>query len=65
MPPAVANELDTIRATATCPKCGEPFSVSYRTLRLRKVVECQGCGVTIRPVDETSIGAVQRLIDGA
>jgi len=59
----MAHELDSIRATATCPKCGEAFSVSYRTLRLRKVVECQGCGVTIRPEDGTPIGVVQRLID--
>jgi hypothetical protein len=30
---------------------------------LARTIECLGCGETIRPIDDTPIGAVQRLID--
>jgi len=59
----MAGELDDIRANAECPKCGKPFSVSYKTLRLGRSIECQGCGKTIRLEDDTTIGDVQRLMD--
>lgn len=59
----MANELDDIRAETNCPVCGIPLNLSYKTLRLRRTVECQGCGETIRPIDETPIGKVQALID--
>ncbi|MBD3772285.1 MAG: hypothetical protein IE921_01735 [Rhodobacteraceae bacterium] len=59
----MANDLDDIRAQVDCPVCGREFSVSYRTLRLERTVECPGCGETIRPIDDTPIGTVQRLID--
>jgi peptide subunit release factor 1 (eRF1) len=57
------HELDDIRVNADCPNCGHEFVVTYRTLRLARTVECQGCGVTIRLGDDTPIAAVQRLID--
>lgn len=59
----MAGELDDIRAQGDCPGCGQEFSVSYRTLRLGRFIECQGCGETIRLEDDTPISAVQRLID--
>jgi transposase len=59
----MANELDDIRAQANCPVCGFALNLTYKTLRLRRTVECQGCGETIRPIDETPIGKVQALID--
>lgn len=46
-----------------CLVCGRDLSVSYRTLRLGRTIECQGCGETIKLEDHTPIGAVQRLID--
>ena len=58
----MANELDDIRANADCPRCGLEFSVPYKTLRLGKTIECQGCGETIKLEDATPIGKVQRLI---
>ena len=61
----MVNDLDDIRANADCPNCGHHFSVPYKTLRLQKTIECQGCGETIRLEDGTLIGAVQRLIDKA
>ncbi len=61
----MAHELDEIRASGECPGCGREFSVTYRTLRLGRTLECQGCGETIRLEDDTAIGAVQRLIDEA
>lgn len=61
----MAHELDDIRAQADCPNCGEELSVSYRTLRLRRTIECQGCGETVKLEDATPIGEVQRLIDEA
>lgn len=61
----MANELDQIRASTDCPKCGREFSVPYLTLRLGRTVECQGCGITIALEDETPIGVVQRLMDEA
>jgi hypothetical protein len=51
------------RATATV--CGRVFHVSYKTLRLRRTIECQGCGETVRPIDETPIAKIQALIDDA
>ena len=59
----MANELDDIRANSNCPKFGRVFSVPYKTLRLGKTIECLGCGETIRLIDDTPIGTVQRLID--
>lgn len=41
----MANDLDDIRASADCPVCGRELSVTYRTLRLGRTIECQGCGV--------------------
>lgn len=61
----MANELDGITADLDCPRCGVTFQVIYKTLRLGRTVECQGCGETIRPIDDTPIGIVQRLIDQA
>lgn len=61
----MAGELDDIRAQVDCPVCGHEFNVTYRTLRLGRTVECQGCGETIRLEDDTVIGTVQRLIDEA
>lgn len=59
----MANELDDIHANVDCPNCGHEFVVTYRTLRLGRTVECQGCGETISLEDDTPIGGVQRLID--
>lgn len=59
----MANELDDIRALADCPVCGRDIGVSYRTLRLGRTVECQGCGETIKLHDDTPISIVQGLID--
>ena len=61
----MANELDEIRLPADCPNCGEVMHVSYKTLRLGRTVECQGCGVTIKCEDDTPLAEVQRLIDEA
>lgn len=58
----MANDLDDIRAQGDCPVCGEEFNVSYRTLRLGRMLECQGCGETIRLEDATPIEVVQHLI---
>src|SRR5690606_4734440 len=60
---AMAHDLDDIKAQSDCPVCGTLFNVSYRTLRLNRTIECQGCGETIRPIDETPIGKLQDLID--
>ena len=59
----MAHELDDIKAQTDCPVCGCDLNISYQALRLKRTVECQGCGETIRPIDETPIGAIQRLID--
>ena len=61
----MANELDDITAQTNCPVCGYSLSLSYKTLRLQRTVECQGCGETIRPIDETPIAKIQALIDEA
>jgi DNA-directed RNA polymerase subunit RPC12/RpoP len=61
----MANELDDIRANGDCPRCGRDFSVSYKTLRLGRTIECPGCGETIKLEDDTPISKVQRLIDEA
>jgi hypothetical protein len=59
----MANELDHIRAQTTCPVCNCELNVSYRTLRLKRIVEYPGCGETVRLIDDTPIGTIQRLID--
>ena len=59
----MANELDDIRAQTECPVCGVDLNVCYRTLRLGLTIECPGCGETIRLIDDTPIGLIQRLID--
>jgi transposase-like protein len=61
--PRMADELDEVLASGDCPGCRRAFSVSYRTLRLGRTYECQGCGQTIQLEDATPIGAVQRLMD--
>lgn len=61
----MANELDDIRAQTECPVCGKEMNIPYRTLRLGRTVECQGCGETVRLIDDTPIGVIQRLIDEA
>lgn len=62
---AMSHELDDIRAQTDCPNCGEVLSVSYRTLRLGRTIECRGCGETIRLEDDTPLSKVQTLIDEA
>jgi hypothetical protein len=59
----MANALDDIRAQTNCPVCGKELNVPYKTLRLKRTIECPGCGETIRLIDETPISKVQRLID--
>jgi len=59
----MAGELDDIGAQTDCPVCGRELNISYRTLRLKRTIDCPGCGETIRPIDETPIGEIQRLID--
>lgn len=59
----MGQDLDDIRAQSECPVCGKTLNIPYRTLRLGRTIECQGCGETIRPIDDTPIGDVQRLID--
>ena len=61
----MGNDLDDIRAQSDCPRCGRELNISFRTLRLERTIECPGCGETIRPIDDTAVGAVQRLIDEA
>ena len=61
----MANELDDIRVGEDCPVGGTPFVVTFKTLRLGRTIECQGCGETIRPQDGTPITAIQKLIDEA
>jgi len=60
----MAHELDDIAAQMECPVCGRILNVQYKTLRLERTIECPGCGETIRPIDDTPIGRVQKLIDG-
>lgn len=59
----MACELDDIHASTGCPVCGRGLIVSYRTLRLGRTIECQGCGETIKLYDDTAIEKVQGLID--
>lgn len=61
----MANDLNDIMAECDCPVCGVMFEVAYKTMRLALTVECPGCGETVRPIDDTVIGAVQQLIDEA
>lgn len=59
----MAYELDDIRVSTDCPACGGDLVVLYMTLRLSRTIECPSCGETVRLIDETPIGVVQRLID--
>lgn len=59
----MAYELDDIRAQTDCMVCEQEINVPYSTLRLRRTIECPGCGETIRLIDATPIGAVQKLIE--
>jgi len=59
----MAHELDDILAQTDCPVCGHELNVSYKSMRLQRTVECPSCGETIRPIDDTPIGKIQRLID--
>jgi peptide subunit release factor 1 (eRF1) len=61
----MALELDEIRASTDCPVCAKELAISYKTLRLKRTIECPGCGETVRLLDETSISIVQALIDEA
>lgn len=61
----MGTDLDDIRAECDCPVCDTLFEVAYKTMRLGLTVECPGCGETIRPIDDTPIGAIQKLIDEA
>jgi C4-type Zn-finger protein len=61
----MAHELDDIRAQTDCPVCGSDLNVSYKTMRLERTIECPSCGETIRPIDDTPIGKIQKLIDEA
>ena len=58
----MAHELDDIAAQMECPVCGRTLNVQYKTLRLERTIECPGCGETIRPIDDTPIGHIQKLI---
>lgn len=59
------DDLDDIRALIDCPACGAGFTISRRTMRLARTIECPGCGATVRPIDDTPIAAVQKLINDA
>ena len=59
----MAHELDDIRAQTDCPVCGGDLNVSFKSMRLERTIECPGCGETIRPIDDTPIGKIQKLID--
>ena len=61
----MAHELDDIPGECECPVCGTRLQVIYKTLRLKRSVECPGCGETIVPEDGTPIAAIQQLIDEA
>ncbi len=61
----MAHELDDIAAQTECPLCGRVLNIPYKTLRLARTIDCPGCGETIRPIDDTPIGRVQKLIDEA
>jgi len=61
----MANELDHIRAQTDCPQCGSILTVTFRSLRLGRTIECPGCGETVKLIDETRVGDIQRLIDEA
>ena len=59
----MAHELDDIAPQMECPVCSHTLNVRYKTLRLERAIGCPGCGETIRPIDDTPIGRVQKLID--
>ncbi len=61
----MAHELDDIAAQTECPVCGRTLNIPYRTLRLERTIECPRCGETIRPIDDTPIARIQKLIDEA
>jgi len=62
---SMAHELDDIGAQTECPVCGGELIVTYKTMRLERTVECPTCGETVRPIDDTPIGKIQKLIDEA
>lgn len=59
----MANDFDDIAAQMECPVCGRTWNIPYKTLRIQRTIECLGCGETIRPIDNTPIGCIQKLID--
>jgi hypothetical protein len=59
------HELDDILLPADCPNCGQVMHLTYKTLRLGRTVECQGCGVTVKFEDDTPLAEIQALIDKA
>lgn len=59
----VAHDLDDILAQTGCPVCGRTSNIPYKTLRLERTIDCPGCGETIRPINDTPIGRIQKLID--
>ena len=65
MHPEMAHELDDIQAQTVCPVCGRQLNIAYKALRLGRTVDCPGCGETIRPIDDTPISRIQKLIDEA
>ncbi len=61
----MAHELDDILAQTECPVCRRTLNIPYKTLRLERTIDWPGCGETIRPIDDTPIGRIQKLIDEA
>lgn len=59
----MAHELDDIAAQTECPVCGRTLNIAFKTLRLARTIDCPGCGETIRPIDDTPIATIQKLID--
>jgi uncharacterized protein YbaR (Trm112 family) len=51
----MAHELDDIRASTECPACNGPLTVTYKTLRLGRTIECPTCRNTIRLIDEHDV----------
>lgn len=61
----MAHELDDIAAQTECPACGRTLNIAFKTLRLARTIDCPGCDETIRPIDDTPLARVQKLIDEA
>ena len=61
----MGTDFDDILLNTDCPNCGTEIVVLYKTLRLGRTVECQGCGVTVKLEDDTPIAEIQRLVDKA